>query len=360
MKLFLHEDCMDVMKRYPDNYFDLAIVDPPYFSGPEKREYYGRKVSPIGVNRLYGKTSEWKIPNRDYFDELFRVSKNQIIWGVNYFDYSFGPGRIVWDKVNGKSSFSDCEIAYCSLHDSIRLFRYMWNGMMQGKSISEGHIQQGNKALNEVRIHPTQKPISLYLWLLQTYAKEGDKILDTHVGSASSLIACQELGFEYVGCELDRDIFNLAKQRLNDYEKQIKLFQKGIGGFGMIPKFRAWLKKEQKMDNYIDHISWLEDELYCIGDGITYMVSAEDLVLMQSTGLRDKNGKEIFEGDVVRQVRTQPTTENETITGVVTMIEGAWLIMNDCEQLASYLWSETDENEIIGNVYENRELLEDE
>ena len=125
----------------------------------------------------------------------------------------------------------------------------------------------------------------------------------------------------------------------------------------MIPKFRAWLKKEQKMDNYIDHISWLEDELYCIGDGITYMVSAEDLVLMQSTGLKDKNGKEIFEGDVVRQVRTHPTTENGTITGVVTMLEGAWLIVNDNEQLASDLWSETDENEIIGNIYENREFL---
>ncbi|TVX04885.1 site-specific DNA-methyltransferase, partial [Streptococcus pneumoniae] len=96
--------------------------------------------------------------------------------------------------------------------------------MMQGKSISEGHIQQGNKVLNEVRIHPTQKPINLYLWLLQTYAKDGDKILDTHVGSASSLIACQELGCEYVGCELDRDIFNLAKQRLDGYEKKIKLF----------------------------------------------------------------------------------------------------------------------------------------
>ena len=127
----------------------------------------------------------------------------------------------------------------------------------------------------------------------------------------------------------------------------------------MIPKFRAWLKKEQKMDNEIDHISWLEDELYCIGDGITYMVSAEDLVLMQSTGLKDKNDKEIFEGDIVRQVRTQPTTENEVIIGVITMLEGAWLIMNDCEKLASDLWSETDENEIIGNIYENPEILED-
>lgn len=127
----------------------------------------------------------------------------------------------------------------------------------------------------------------------------------------------------------------------------------------MKPRYRAWLKKKQKMDNEIDHISWLEGELYCIGDGITYMVLAEDLVLMQSTGLKDKNGKEIFEGDVVRQVRTQPTTENEVIIGVVTMLEGAWLIMNDCEQLASDLWSETDENEIIGNIYENKDILED-
>ena len=215
---------MDVMKRYPDNYFDLAIVDPPYFSGPERREFYGNKISPIGVHRLYGKTTKWEVPGQDYFDELFRVSKNQIIWGVNYFNYSFGSGRIVWDKVNTHSSFSDCELAYSSLHDSTRLFRYMWNGMMQGKSISEGHIQQGNKALNEVRIHPTQKPVNLYIWLLQTYAKEGDKILDTHVGSASSLIAFHELGFEYIGFEKDKHIYELAMARLNSYKSQIKLF----------------------------------------------------------------------------------------------------------------------------------------
>lgn len=224
MQKFTNADCITIMKQYPDDYFDLAIVDPPYFTGPEKRKFYGRKISPIGVQRLYGETSEWKIPTKEYFDELFRVSKNQIIWGVNYFDYSFGAGRIVWDKVNGQSSFSDCEIAFCSFHDSVRMFRYMWNGMMQGKSISEGHIQQGNKSLNEKRIHPTQKPVNLYVWLLQTYATAGDKILDTHVGSASSLIACKELGFDYVGCELDQTIFKLATQRLEDYEAQIKLF----------------------------------------------------------------------------------------------------------------------------------------
>ncbi|WP_152902278.1 DNA methyltransferase [Streptococcus cristatus] len=224
MSEFLNMDCLPAMKEYPDNFFDLAIVDPPYFSGPEKRRYYGRKTSPIGVKRLYGETSEWEVPDNEYFDELFRISKHQIIWGVNYFDYSFGAGRIVWDKINGESSFSDCEIAYCSFHDSVRLFRYMWNGMMQGKSISEGHIQQGNKSLNEKRIHPTQKPVNLYRWLIQKYAKEGYKILDTHVGSASSLIAFEEAGLEYVGFEKDEQIFKSALARLEGYKSQLKLF----------------------------------------------------------------------------------------------------------------------------------------
>ncbi|HEL2357162.1 TPA: site-specific DNA-methyltransferase [Streptococcus suis] len=224
MSKFINADCIDVMREYPDNYFDIAIVDPPYFSGPEKRKFYGRKISPIGVQRLYGQTSEWNVPGKDYFDELFRVSKNQIIWGVNYFQYDFGPGRIIWDKVNGQSSFSDCEIAYCSMHDSVRLFRYMWNGMMQGKSIAEGHVQQGNKRLNEKRIHPTQKPVNLYRWLVQKYAKEGDRILDTHVGSASSLIAFEEAGLEYVACEKDGQIYQSALGRLEEYKSQIKLF----------------------------------------------------------------------------------------------------------------------------------------
>lgn len=224
MSKFIHADCINVMRQYPDDYFDLAIVDPSYFSGPEKRKFYGRKISPIGVQRLYGQTSEWDVPGKDYFDELFRVSKNQIIWGVNYFQYDFGPGRIVWDKVNGQSSFSDCEIAYCSMHDSVRLFRYMWNGMMQGKSIAEGHVQQGNKRLNEKRIHPTQKPVNLYRWLVQKYTKNGDKILDTHVGSASSLIAFEEAGLEYVACEKDEEIYQSALVRLEEYKSQIKLF----------------------------------------------------------------------------------------------------------------------------------------
>lgn len=125
----------------------------------------------------------------------------------------------------------------------------------------------------------------------------------------------------------------------------------------MIPKFRAWLKNDKEMID-VDEIHFDDGQLDFIGDAITFMRDADEIELMQSTGLKDKNRQEIFEGDVVRQVRTQPTTENEIVVGIVTMIEGAWLIMNDSEQLASYLWSETDTNEIIGNIYENPELLE--
>ena len=126
----------------------------------------------------------------------------------------------------------------------------------------------------------------------------------------------------------------------------------------MIPKFRAWDKLDKEIYG-VEEIHWFRGEFDFIGDGITFKRDADEVELMQSTGILDKNSQEIFEGDVVRQVRTQPTIENETITGVVTMLEGAWLIVNDNEQLASDLWSETDENEIIGNVYENPELLED-
>lgn len=221
---YYNMDCMEGMRQFPDKYFDLAIVDPPYFSGPEKREYYGRPISPIGVQRIYKSSAEWSVPDESYFNELARVSKNQIIWGCNYFNYQFGPGRIVWDKCNGESSFSDCEIAYCSMHDSVRLFRYMWNGMFQGRSISEGTVQKGNKKLNEKRIHPTQKPVALYEWILSKYAKEGNIILDTHVGSASSLIACHNTNHKFVGFELDKHYYELSKRRLDAELAQMNIF----------------------------------------------------------------------------------------------------------------------------------------
>ena len=221
MNFAYNMDCLSAMQQMPDKYFDLAVVDPPYFSGPERRNFYGRQVSPIGVQRIYKQSEVWQVPDERYFDELRRVSKQQIIWGVNYFNYSFSPGRVVWDKCNGASSFSDCEIAYCSLHDSVRLYRYMWNGMCQGKSITEGYIMQGDKSKNEKRIHPTQKPVALYAWLYQQYAKPGDKILDTHLGSGSSRIAAWKLGLDFVGFEIDKYKPSFQEQRFAEEQRQL-------------------------------------------------------------------------------------------------------------------------------------------
>lgn len=216
-------DCMDIMAQYPDGFFDLAVVDPPYFSGPEKRGYYGRKISPIGVHRDYPISPDWTVPGKAYFDELTRVSKRYIVWGCNYFNYNFPPGRIVWDKCNGNTSFSDCELAATNCHDSVRLFRYMWNGMMQGKSVSEGWIMQGNKQKNEVRIHPTQKPVALYEWIFTKYAKSGDKVLDTHLGSGSSRIAACNHGLDFVGCEMNVFYFQAQEDRFRDQTAQARI-----------------------------------------------------------------------------------------------------------------------------------------
>lgn len=215
---------MDILKELPDNAYDLAIVDPPYFSGPERRQFYGRRVSNIGVQRLYAKSEKWNVPGPEYFKELQRVAKYYIVWGCNYYDYIFAHGRIIWDKCNGSSSFSDCEIAATNLISSVRLFPFMWNGMLQGKSISEGRIMQGNKRLNEKRIHPTQKPVALYAWLLIKFAKRGWKILDTHLGSGSIAIACAALGYDLLGIEVDPNYYNAAKDRLLAYQNEPRLF----------------------------------------------------------------------------------------------------------------------------------------
>lgn len=217
-------DCMKVLSQLPDKSFDLAIVDPPYFSGPERRQFYGRRVSSIGVKRVYEKSEAWQVPTAEYFDELTRVAKYYIVWGCNYYDYIFAHGRIVWDKCNGASSFSDCEIAATNLIESVRLFPFMWNGMLQGKSIADGRTMQGNKALNEKRIHPTQKPVALYAWLLTKFAQPGWKILDTHLGSGSIAIACEALNFPLLGIELDRHYYDAAKNRLQTYQNTPTLF----------------------------------------------------------------------------------------------------------------------------------------
>lgn len=217
-------DCMDVLKDMPDKSFDLAIVDPPYYSGPERRMFYGCRISNIGVKRLYEKSEKWEVPTTEYFDELQRVAQYYIVWGCNYFDYIFAPGRIVWDKCNGLSSFSDCEIAATNLFTSVRLFPFMWNGMLQGKSMSEGRIMQGNKKLNEKRIHPTQKPVALYAWLLTKFAKEKWTILDTHLGSGSIAIACESLGYSLLGIEKDAHYYTAARERIMKYQQEPNLF----------------------------------------------------------------------------------------------------------------------------------------
>lgn len=221
-----HQDCLQLMRGLADKSFKLAIVDPPYYSGPELRKYYGASKSRTNVaRRSYSVTEAWDMPTDEYFQQLFRISENQIIWGCNYFSaYIPGSGRIVWDKCNGNNSFSDCELAYCSLHDSVRMFRYMWNGMMQGKSIVEGHVMQADKRKNELRIHPTQKPVLLYKWLLQQYAAPGDNILDTHLGSGSSRIAAYDMGFDFVGCEINGINYLAQERRFRQHIAQLSLF----------------------------------------------------------------------------------------------------------------------------------------
>lgn len=223
-------DCMEGMKHIPDKYFELAIVDPEYGRkqhGGTRRSGYVKQPNGTKLYVADGGYSkkDWdnKPAGADYFDELKRVSQQQIVWGVNYFDYPLVGGRIVWDKCNDGSDQSDCEIAYCSLINTVRIFRYMWRGMFQGKSIDEGWIQQGNKALNEKRIHPTQKPVPLYKWTLREFAKQGWKIIDTHAGSCSLEIACHDMGYEYMAFEIDTDYYDLAMERIDQHKAQVRM-----------------------------------------------------------------------------------------------------------------------------------------
>lgn len=208
-------DCMELMAEFSDSHFDLAVVDPPYFDGPNKLGFYGSRRSRTGVyGNGYKKIGVWKVPGREYFAELKRVSKQQIIWGYNYYPIqNLGGGRIVWDKINSASTYSDCEIAYCSSIESVRIFRYMWNGMLQG-SLSDGTVAQGNKELNEKRIHPTQKPVQLYNWVFSKFAEKGMRILDTHLGSGSSAIAAYYLGLNFTGAELDSEYYEASLDRI--------------------------------------------------------------------------------------------------------------------------------------------------
>ena len=227
----LHTDCMEYMASLPDKAFDLAIVDPPYGIGVGKMFIAKDRKDPRNgrlIKCKRTKRGDWdnNRPGEDYFAELRRVSAGQIIWGGNYFADLLPPsmGWVVWDKVNGGSDQADCELAWTSYDRAVRQLRFMWH-IAQGISAEKGHIAQGNVTLRESRIHPTQKPVALYRWLLKNYAKPGQRILDTHLGSGSIAIACDLEGFALVGCEIDTDYIKAARHRLSVHQSAPRLFE---------------------------------------------------------------------------------------------------------------------------------------
>jgi site-specific DNA-methyltransferase (adenine-specific) len=209
-------DSLEAMKLIKDNAYDLAIVDPPYGIGEDgaKNHSRGKRAKP---NMYKDKDWDRKTEDKRYFIELKRVSKNQIIWGANHFIENIpeanSSGWAVWDKMEKENDMSTCELAYTSFSKGVRKFKFLWSGYWQG--------DMKNK---ETRIHPTQKPVKLYEWLLTNYAKEGDKILDTHLGSMSIALACHNLKFDLDGWELDEDYHAAGVKRFEQHKKQLQLF----------------------------------------------------------------------------------------------------------------------------------------
>lgn len=220
MNIAYNMDCMEYMQTLPDKSFDLAVVDPPYGIGESGPKNHTRSKLAVAKNYKAFAGNDTQPPTPMYFEQLTRVSKNQIIFGANHFaDKIPNPASscwIVWDKENGNTDFADCELAWTSFKSAVRIFRFRWQGMLQG-----------NMAEKEQRIHPTQKPIALYTWIYQRYAKPGDKILDTHLGSGSSRIAAYDAGLDFVGCEIDPDYFAAQEARYQAHVAQISLFVEG-------------------------------------------------------------------------------------------------------------------------------------
>ena len=202
---------MELMARYEDNYFDLAIVDPPYGSISDATKTFTSNSKNKATKRTEYKQFKNVEPPKEYFEELIRVSKHQIIWGVNFYNnFNLSGGRICWDKKG--TAFGRAELAYLSMTKSVNICDIVWNGMLQYDMKNKEH-----------RIHPTQKPIRLYEWLLMNYAKEGDKILDTHLGSGSIAIACHNLGYDLTACELDKEYYEASLKRLKQHQSQLRL-----------------------------------------------------------------------------------------------------------------------------------------
>lgn len=211
MNVAYNVDCMEYMRTLPDKAFDLAVVDPPYgldIANMNMGAGNSPRCSKL-ENRLWSKANwDKQSPNKEYFSELFRVSRNQIIWGGNYFELPPCKCFLIWDKGEGMygRSFAECEQAWTSFKDTARIFKYT--------------------PVDKMRIHPTQKPVALYRWIYSRYAKPGDKILDTHLGSGSSRIAAYDVGLDFVGCEIDKDYFDAQERRFAEHTAQENLFLK--------------------------------------------------------------------------------------------------------------------------------------
>lgn len=200
-------DCMEYMKDIPNAFYDLAIIDPPYGIGEDGLKNHSRG-NRAKAKQYAPKTWDRAKPQKHLFDELMRVSKNQIIFGANHFISQIpydSPCWVVWDKKNWKTDFADCELAWTSFNKSAKLFAFRWSGFIQE--------DMKNK---EVRIHPTQKPVALYKFLLETFAKPGNRILDTHLGSGSSRIAAYKMGFDFWGTEIDKEYFDAQEKRFRE------------------------------------------------------------------------------------------------------------------------------------------------
>ena len=217
------EDNMELMARYKDNYFDLAIVDPPYGIDADKSQNKAaeNRIKSNGKNKSGRGWKQYKVTNWDsatpkdeYFAELFRVSKKQIVWGGNYFNYlwTYSNSFIIWNKMQRDFSLADGELAWYSIKNkAMRIFDFSRGGALADNNKNGG------------RLHPTQKPVKLYEWILMNYAKEGDKILDTHLGSGSIAIACHNLGYDLTACELDKEYYEAAMKRLQEHQSQLRI-----------------------------------------------------------------------------------------------------------------------------------------
>ena len=219
---FFNADNLEIMRGFKDKEFDLAIVDPPYGIGIHKMNYTQSTKGGVAKRRDYSSVTDWdsEMPTKEYFDELQRISKNQIVWGGNYFTEILPPtkGWILWDKRTEQkynNDFADGEMAWTSFDKPLRIYRYLWSGMLQG-----------NMKDKQQRIHPTEKPVELYSWLIHTYANEGDKIFDSYLGSGSIAIAVEKanrldkMNLQFVGIEIDKEYYEKALNRIEQYCRQ--------------------------------------------------------------------------------------------------------------------------------------------